>query len=247
MLQDTTGIVLKSTPFRDTSIVVRIFTHEFGKMSLLAKGIRKSKKGTSGILEPMNKVNFQVNYKEAMDLQILRDLTLVSALTKIRNDFTRLTIGLAMVDMIDKTMQPKDASSILFRLLSRSLEELNSHTSDVQYLYLFYQVQLAKYSGFNPIPHHCMNCGAVLNECALDKTTGSLNCKPCGTPDALFLPSGCCEFLTSLSQTYISNIQDIYIDTDEFKLVKKYLNSFLPLHLHGIEKAKTLQLISQTL
>ena len=115
MLQDTTGIVLKSTPFRDTSMVARIFTHEFGKMSLLAKGIRKSKKGSSGILEPMNKVNFQVNYKEAMDLQILRDLTLVSALTKIRNDFTRLTIGLAMVDMIDKTMQPKDASSILFR------------------------------------------------------------------------------------------------------------------------------------
>lgn len=247
MLQDTTGIVLKSTPFSDTSMVTRIFTCEFGKMSFMAKGIRKSKKGTSGILESMNKVNFQVNYKEDKDLQILRDLTLVSGLTKIRNDLKRLTIGLAMVDMIDKTMQPKDASTVLFRLLNRSLEELNKQTSDVQYLYVFYQVQLAKYSGFNPVPHHCLNCGAILHECSLDKTTGSLLCKPCGTPESLFLSTGCCEFLTTISKTYISDIYDVIIEPDEFQHVKEYLNSFLPLHLHGIEKAKSLQLVSQTL
>lgn len=246
MIQEATGIVLKSTPFSDTSMVTRVFTREFGKISLMAKGVRKSKKGAAGILESMNKINFQVNYNDSKDLQILRDLSLVTALTKIRNDYKRLTAGLAMVDMIDKTMQPKDASTILFRLLNHSLEELNNSKSNVVYLYLFFQFQLAKYSGFNPLPHQCYACRNDLAGCYLDKTSGHQYCKSCINHDSIFLPENCCAFLNQLSQTFISEIQNLMIEEDELEIIREYIHSFLILHLHGVEKAKSVQLVAQS-
>ena len=245
MIQEATGIVLKSTPFSDTSMVTRVFTREFGKISLMAKGIRKSKKGTGGILEPMNKINFQVNYNDTKDLQLLRELSLISPLTKIRSDYKRLTTGLAMVDMIDKTMQPKDASTILFRLLNHSLKELNNSGSNVAYLYLFFQFQLAKYSGFNPLPHQCYVCQKDLVECYLDKSSGHQYCNLCINHDSIFLPENCCEFLNKLSQTFISEIHNLIIDDNELNIVQNYIHSFLILHLHGIEKAKSVQLVVQ--
>lgn len=243
MLEESTGIVLKSTPFRDTSIITRVFTREFGKISLLAKGVRKSKQGNAGILESMNHINFHINYNSDKDLQIFRDLTLISSLTKIRANYERLISGLAMVDMIDKTIQVNDASIILFRLLRQTLIELNNPKSNIIYLYLFFQFQLAKFSGFNPLPDQCQKCLKELFECYLNKKNGNQYCSSCILDESIYISKFCCEFLNLLSKTYISEIQTINIQKDELQRVKNYLNCFLNFHLNGIDKAKSLQLI----
>ena len=44
MIAQTPAIVLKSFPYRETSIIARCFSKNYGKISLIVKGARTKKK-----------------------------------------------------------------------------------------------------------------------------------------------------------------------------------------------------------
>ena len=81
MVQESLGVVLKSISYSESSLISRIYTPEFGKISVMSRGSKKAKGGKAGMLEPMNLIEFQMNFKESKNLQILQcihilDLTL---------------------------------------------------------------------------------------------------------------------------------------------------------------------------
>jgi DNA repair protein RecO (recombination protein O) len=51
-----TAYILHARPFRDSSLLVEIITADFGKVSLVAKGARKSKQGHMYLLQPFTPV-----------------------------------------------------------------------------------------------------------------------------------------------------------------------------------------------
>ena len=69
-LEKTKAVVLKSFPYGDTSKIARIYTREFGKISVIGKGIRKSKVLQSGYLEPLNYLNLIFYHNTKRQLQI---------------------------------------------------------------------------------------------------------------------------------------------------------------------------------
>ena len=52
MYKEYKGIILKSIPYSESSIISRIYTPDLGKISTMALGAKKNKKAT--VLEPMN-------------------------------------------------------------------------------------------------------------------------------------------------------------------------------------------------
>ncbi|PPC90552.1 MAG: DNA repair protein RecO [Methylobacter sp.] len=46
------GFILKYRNYRETSIILEVFTRDYGKINLLAKGVRKPKSKTAGLLQP---------------------------------------------------------------------------------------------------------------------------------------------------------------------------------------------------
>ena len=59
MLIETNAIVLKRIAYSETSIICRMLTENFGKVSVLSKGAWRSKKAFGPILEPPNHVYIQ--------------------------------------------------------------------------------------------------------------------------------------------------------------------------------------------
>ena len=59
MVKESLGVVLKSIPYSETSLISRIYTSEFGKISIISRGAKKRR--NSGILEPLNLIEFQIN------------------------------------------------------------------------------------------------------------------------------------------------------------------------------------------
>ena len=103
MVQESLGVVLKSISYSESSLISRIYTPEFGKISVMSRGAKKAKGGKAGMLEPMNLIEFQMNFKESKELQILQEISIVQNLSTIRNDIQKLAIGLVMVEILDKT------------------------------------------------------------------------------------------------------------------------------------------------
>ena len=74
---NTYAIVIKQQDFKDYDRIVTLFTYDLGKLSALAKGVRRSKSGRLGVLQSGNVVRVQLTPHH--DWNILRETLLVSS------------------------------------------------------------------------------------------------------------------------------------------------------------------------
>jgi DNA repair protein RecO (recombination protein O) len=78
--------ILQLRKFKETSLILEILTRDFGRVSLLAKGVRKAKSKTAGILQPF--IPLTISYFGKTDLKTLTSV-------EIRKPFKPLQ-GLAL-------------------------------------------------------------------------------------------------------------------------------------------------------
>ncbi|MAJ45078.1 MAG: DNA repair protein RecO [Candidatus Marinimicrobia bacterium] len=247
MVQESSGIILKSIPFSESSIISRVFTPDFGKISLIARGAKKSKSGSSAMLEPMNIVEFQMNFNESKDLQVMRDISIQHNLSTIRTNIKKMATGLVIVEILDKTSHQLDPSPILYRLVKSSISQLNSLDVSEKTLYIFFLIQFSKYSGFNPISENCHNCKRLLSSAFYNMKNGLLACKNCRSIDSIFLDCDVFLLIKEVSKTNIKNLNDILIMQNMLQIIEKYLLRFMEFHLHGMHNIKSLSFLNSVL
>jgi DNA repair protein RecO (recombination protein O) len=66
------AFVLQYRKYRETSLIIDAFTRDFGRVSLLAKGVRKIKSKTAGILQPF--IPLTISYFGKAELKTLTDV-----------------------------------------------------------------------------------------------------------------------------------------------------------------------------
>ena len=59
MIVKANAIVLRNIPYSDTSVIAKIFTEEYGKVSIIAKGAWKPKKSFGNMLDPIKHISIQ--------------------------------------------------------------------------------------------------------------------------------------------------------------------------------------------
>ena len=140
MLVATNAIVLKRIFYSDNSLICRIFTQERGKISILAKGAWRPKNTTGVLLEPLNHINIQYYYKNNRDIQILKDAEFINHYSALRNNLNRIILGLAVVEIIDKSTQDNNPHPVLYRLSWRILDKLNNEKQNYWAVFAFFYI-----------------------------------------------------------------------------------------------------------
>ncbi len=150
MIVQTPAIVLKSFPYGDTSLVTRCFTREMGKISLITRGARSKKSPQSAYLQPMNHLEVIFYYKTTRDLHTVSKLSFLSSWSGILADLKKISYGLAIIELTDKTLRDHDAHSDLFDELQAVLQLLNDRPDHLNLVFWYYQVKLLSALGFRP-------------------------------------------------------------------------------------------------
>ena len=63
MICQSQAIVLNKINYSNSSLICKIFTVEFGKVSIIAKGARKKTSPNSALLQPLNIIDVIYYYK----------------------------------------------------------------------------------------------------------------------------------------------------------------------------------------
>ncbi len=66
------AFILQQRKFRETSLIIDVLTRDFGRVSLLARGVRKAKSKTAGLLQPF--IPLTLSYLGKTELKILTDV-----------------------------------------------------------------------------------------------------------------------------------------------------------------------------
>ncbi len=71
------AFILQQRKYRETSLIIDALTRDFGRISLLAKGVRKTKSKTAGLLQPF--IPLTISYFGKAELKTLTDVELCAS------------------------------------------------------------------------------------------------------------------------------------------------------------------------
>jgi DNA repair protein RecO (recombination protein O) len=168
MITKSEAIVLKTMKFRESSKILTLYTRQYGKLSVIAKGARDPKSKFGSVLEPMNYVLAVFYRKENRDLHLLTQCDLMKSFKHLSDDMERMHAAMSIVELVDVVTHAEEQNELLFQTMVGCLEEINGATKNaLPVLYLF-EMRLSGILGFKPNFHTCFSCGRPMDE----KATG---------------------------------------------------------------------------
>ncbi|NOT13154.1 MAG: DNA repair protein RecO [Methylococcaceae bacterium] len=69
------AFILQHRKFRETSLILDVLTRDYGRVSLLARGVRKSRSKTAGLLQPF--IPLAISYLGRMELKIMTNVEII--------------------------------------------------------------------------------------------------------------------------------------------------------------------------
>lgn len=144
----TEAVVLQSRKFGDTSKIVRIYSESDGKISLIAKGSRKSKSKFGGALEPGALIRATFYKKASRNLQILSNVEISSHLSKISSSLDKIASVLATLEAVSASQEDWAPNSELFVELIKTLKAVNQSRSNSFSYFVKFMINLAEILGF---------------------------------------------------------------------------------------------------
>lgn len=122
------AIVLKRFNFGEADKIITVLTRSYGKLSLIAKGVRRITSKRKGHLELFNHVH--ISFTEPHSLGILTEAETTHHFDNLKNDWERMGQAYHVCEVVDKLLPEYEEQEYVFRLLIRILEVLNDENKD---------------------------------------------------------------------------------------------------------------------
>ncbi len=118
----TEGIILKRKDFSEADRILTVFTQKLGKISVLAKGVRRITSKRSGNVELLNRSLIYLH--QAKSFLILTEASSLDTFQKIKSDLTLSTYAYHIIELVDKLTAENQENRILYEYLVEVLKRL---------------------------------------------------------------------------------------------------------------------------
>ncbi|WP_373522493.1 DNA repair protein RecO [Aquiflexum sp.] len=147
----TKGLVLSFLKYRETSIIVRIFTRELGLKSYIVNGVRtKGAKSKMAFYQPLTLLDLIVYDKEGAGLNRISEVKLSKAYERIPFDFQRSSIAMFMGEVLGKSIYESYHNESFYDFLEYALGLLDEESVILVHYPLVFLWESSKYLGFAP-------------------------------------------------------------------------------------------------
>lgn len=114
MADSTEALVIKSVKFSETSLILHLFTHKFGLVPIMLKGVRKSKKGQANIVNPGSYLQCTIDYQNQRNFQYLKDYKPAKVFWNIIGQIPKNCILIFCIEILQEILVEGDEQSDLF-------------------------------------------------------------------------------------------------------------------------------------
>ena len=185
----TEALVLRSYRLGETSLIVSLFTRDYGLMRCVAKGARGGKSRFGASLEPGVRVSAVVYRKLTRDLQLISKTDIVRAWPALWDDPDRFARAGAVLEFLDRAAYGESGDPELLDLACETLDAMSSAPLPVlEILLRGFEIQACDRLGLAPEVRQCLECRRPLEEGGLfHSMRGGLLCgDPCGGDGSAF-------------------------------------------------------------
>lgn len=172
------AIVLRAVDLGEADRILVLFTRHFGKVHVVAKGIRRATSRMAGHAEPLTHATYQL--ARGRDLDVLTGAEARAIYPALREDLGRIAAGWYCAELIDRFTVEHAPAAPLFDLLETALRHLNAGFA-APLVCRWFDLHLLDRSGFRPELAVCVNCQKALEERenAWNAASGGALCESC--------------------------------------------------------------------
>ena len=149
MLKKTEAVVLKSIKFRETSLIVKMYTEAFGIRSFIINGVRaKKSKVKASLFQPLSLLELVVYHRNTGDIDRIAEVKSLIPFLNIPFDVRRSSVALFLTEILHKTLREETPYPELFNMIVQTVTTLDRDkeiSSDFLLTFLF---RLSAYLGF---------------------------------------------------------------------------------------------------
>ena len=227
MVYKTKGIILKRTNLGEADRIVTIFTQKFGKIKVLAKGVRKTLSKMAGHLEPFCLTRLQI--AEGRNLDIITSAEVEECFFGIRSNLEKTQTCFYIAEIVDKMVEEGQAHPEIFDLLVSTF----THADDLNesLLISYFEINFLAEMGFRPELYECTHCQQKLTpgQNNFDFSRGGLVCSECGSGRPV--SDETIKLIRYSLDHQFSQIQKIKVSTKVTKEIRDLTNYYLK-HIH---------------
>ena len=151
MLSKIRGIVLHTIKFKESSLIVHVYTDLHGRQTYLVHGVRGRRSGfQANTFQPLFLVEAEVYFKPGRDLQKVKEIRNPYPYTSIPYDIIKSSQAMFLAEILVKTIREEEANPALFDYLVNAIQWLDAAEEKYADFHLLMLVQLSRYLGFFP-------------------------------------------------------------------------------------------------
>lgn len=150
MLNKTKGIVINYLKYRESSLLVTIYTAEFGISSYVENGVRSAKaKHKIALFQPLTLLELEVYHKPGKGLHRISEAKCYYPYRKIPFDIAYSSIALFLTEVLGKVLREEEANPVLFEFLEDSFQILDQGVGSMENFHLQFLWKLSEFLGFH--------------------------------------------------------------------------------------------------
>ncbi|AMM51285.1 hypothetical protein TH61_09025 [Rufibacter sp. DG15C] len=149
MLIKTRGIVLNFIKFKESSIIVRIYTEELGLQSYIVNSVRK--KGSASriaLFQPFTLLDMVVYPSAKGGLTRISEYKCSHPFSSVPYDIRKSSILMFLSEMVARTVKEEEENRSLFEFLHDAIIAFDEAPAGFENFHLAFLLQLAGYLGF---------------------------------------------------------------------------------------------------
>ena len=146
--------MLHTTPYSESSVVVKVFTRQLGVRSYIIKGVRgRGGRIKQNLLQPLSCLDMVVYNNEKTDLNYVKELTLrhPNSQFSILNSQLENALRFFMTEVLYKALREAEPMPALFDYVEDITFHLSPFTS---YLPITFLLTVARHLGIEPLDNH---------------------------------------------------------------------------------------------
>ncbi|MBE6631076.1 MAG: DNA repair protein RecO [Ruminococcaceae bacterium] len=180
MLLNVNGLIVRETPYGENDKIFTVLTPDYGKISVIGKGIRSYRNKNSRYARVLL-YDELVLYKKNGNFYHLKEASPIEAFPEINDDLSAYSLAMYLCDIAAETCVEEEADhSEIIRLILNSLYLLAKGEKKHEQIKAVFELRLASLQGYMPDLTACTHCGKFEGGTMyLDVMNGVIKCGEC--------------------------------------------------------------------
>ena len=239
------AILLKRIDFGDHDLIISFLSLNRGKVSVIAKNAKKSRKRFSGLLEPFTELDIVVRAGRNNSMPVLQEASMLAPAAGICGNLVETAYASYWAELILGWIEAFQPQPELYTLLVYSLTRLADRLASPHVMSIVFQVRFLRLAGLAPHLESCVDCGVPLDRLQasgvfFDLAKGGIVCHGCSAGSSRYRTSitkGTAKLLSWIQSCDTDAAMRLRFDERSMKEATRILEAFVPHHLGRVPKS----------